>query len=453
MLLWQRRSRGAIFNARAGTIMLLPGILVALTCLFMILGVLFFPKICLFGRSFSSFWIVTTIGAGLLLGTGCVSLPSLGAALFSDSAVNPLKILVLFISMTLLSVYLDEVGFFRYLATRMLRYAGNSRRKLFWLLYLTVSVLTVFTSNDIIILSFTPFICYFCAAARIDPIPYLTAEFVAANTWSMALIIGNPTNIYLASAAGVGFFEYMKVMFLPTIAAGTVAGGAVYLLFSRSLHQPMKAPEAPLLRPDRAPLIIGVAHLGICTLLLAVGGYIGLPMWAVAACALFSLCLFVAALGVVRRSPPVILLRLFRRAPWELIPFLLSMFTLVIALGESGITGRVSEMLPNENNTLLFGVASFLAANLVNNIPMSVLFSPILSSLSAGSARGALYATVAGSNIGAFFTPIGALAGIMFSAVLREHGVQFGFARFLRMGAAVAVPALLAALGVLCLTV
>ena len=433
--------------------MLLPGILVALTCFFMILGVLLFPKIRLFGLSLSSFWVITVTGAILLLLTGCVSLPALGAALFSDSAVNPLKILVLFISMTLLSVYLDEVGLFRYLATRMLRHAGHSRVKLFVFLYLTVSVLTVFTSNDVIILSFTPFICYFCAAARIDPIPYLTAEFVAANTWSMALIIGNPTNIYLASAAGVGFFEYMKVMFLPTIAAGTVAGGALYLLFSRSLREPMTAPEAPLLRPDRAPLLIGVADLGICTLLLAVGGYIGLPMWLVAAGAFLSLCLFVCGLGAVRRTPPAILLRLFRRAPWELVPFLLSMFTIVTALNESGITQRVSEMIQSENNTLLFGVASFLAANLVNNIPMSVLFSPILTALPAASIRGALYATVVGSNVGAFFTPIGALAGIMFSSMLREHGVRFGFSRFLRMGVAVAVPALFAALGVLCLTV
>lgn len=58
-----------------------------------------------------------------------------------------------------------------------------------------VAILTIFTSNDIVILTFTPFICYFSKNAKINPIPYLVAEF-AATTYSMMLIIGNPTNIY-----------------------------------------------------------------------------------------------------------------------------------------------------------------------------------------------------------------------------------------------------------------
>ena len=75
-----------------------------------------------------------------------------------------------------------------------------------------VSVLTVFTSNDIIVLTFTPFICHFAKSARIDPLPYLVSEFVAANTWSMALIIGNPTNIYLMSGTGISFLSYTAKM-------------------------------------------------------------------------------------------------------------------------------------------------------------------------------------------------------------------------------------------------
>lgn len=88
--------------------------------------------------------------------------------------------------------------------------AGASQKKLFFLLYIVTSVLTVFTSNDVIILTFTPFICYFAKNCEIDPVPYIVTEFVAANTWSMLFIIGNPTNIYLATTYGVGFAEYLK---------------------------------------------------------------------------------------------------------------------------------------------------------------------------------------------------------------------------------------------------
>ena len=187
--------------------MLLSIIIGGATCLAMILAVLFYPKINIGRLSLSSYWVVTLVGAVLLLSVGAVDLQAVLAALLADTAINPLKILVLFISMTLLSIYLDELGFFRYLASVTLKRAGCSQTRLFFILYITVSVLTVFTSNDIIILSFTPFICYFAKNARISPLPYLAAEFVAANTWSMALIIGNPTNIYLVTAAGGDFIS------------------------------------------------------------------------------------------------------------------------------------------------------------------------------------------------------------------------------------------------------
>lgn len=80
--------------------------------------------------------------------------------------------------------------------------------------------MTVFTSNDVIILTFTPPICIFAKKAKISPLPFLFGEFIAANTWSMALIVGNPTIVYLAQSAGITFVEYVSVMALPTLAGG-----------------------------------------------------------------------------------------------------------------------------------------------------------------------------------------------------------------------------------------
>ena len=79
----------------------------------MILGVLFFPKIRLGPLRMGSYWLVALIGALLLLATRRVPLSTVWEALVSDTAINPLKILILFISMTILSIYLDELGFFR----------------------------------------------------------------------------------------------------------------------------------------------------------------------------------------------------------------------------------------------------------------------------------------------------------------------------------------------------
>ncbi|MDE7086898.1 MAG: hypothetical protein K2O67_01775, partial [Clostridia bacterium] len=94
-----------------------------------------------------------------------------------------------------------------------------------------------------------------------------------------------------------------------------------------------------------------------------------------------------------------------------------------------------------------YGTTSFLASNLINNIPMSVLFSSIIESTGGAVGLPAVFATIIGSNIGALFTPIGALAGIMWSNILNKHGVKFGYLDFLKIGVTVAIPTLVTALG------
>ena len=426
--------------------MLLSIIISGVTCLAMILAVLFYPKINIGRVSLGSYWVVTALGAILLLLTGAVDPRSVLDALLADTAINPLKILVLFISMTLLSIYLDELGFFRYLASATLKRAGCSQSRLFFILYITVSVLTVFTSNDIIILSFTPFICYFAKSANISPLPYLAAEFVAANTWSMALIIGNPTNIYLVTAAGGDFVSYLVTMLFPTLVSGTVAFFCLHLAFHKKLSQPIDAQPEEVKIDDHLSLLVGIIHLAVCTILLAVGSYIGLQMWLVALVSALSLLAFTVILSLVRKEAPVHTVASLRRAPWELIPFILSMFVVVESLHTNGVTDYLFGFLNTSAPVWSYGITSFVAANLINNIPMSVLYSAILS---GGAGEAAIYATVVGSNLGACLSPIGALAGIMWSSILKKHDLKFGYFDFLKIGITIALPALVAALGVL----
>ena len=388
------------------------------------------------------YWVAPLAGALLLVCSTTLSFAEVWAGLTADSAVNPIKILVLFLSMTLLSIFLDEAGFFRYLASAVMRRAGRSQKKLFFLLYLSVSVLTVFTSNDIVILTFTPFICYFSKHAKIDPVPYLIAEFVAANTWSMALIIGNPTNIYLAAGSGISFASYFGVMAFPTILSGGASLLVLWILFAKSLQTPIAAEAVSEHLSDKPTVTLGVSILGACIMALVLSSYLDISMWLVAfvacialyACAVPELLMRHRGLGVVVKS--------VKRAPFDVIPFVLSMFVVVLGLGKVGFTDMLARLVLGEGEILRCGVASFLCANLMNNIPMSVLFSSVVSMESLP----ALYAAVIGSNVGAFFTPMGALAGIMFMTLLRQHGIKLSFGRFVLYGTLLSIPALLAAL-------
>ncbi len=401
----------------------------------------------------SIYWLPAFLGAVALLASGLLPVGEAWSGLTASGDMNPIKILSLFLALTFLSVYLDELGFFRKLAFAMLKKAQGSQKKLFVFLYALVSILTVFTSNDVVVLTFTPFICCFCKEEVISPIPYLVAEFVAANTWSMALVIGNPTNIYLASTMGISFGEYLANMWLPTLFAGLIALGVLYLVFRKQLSKDIQPLSKSAEIEDKGLLYIGIGHLSVCVIFLAVSSYAQIPMWLIAVAFAFSLCVWTMVYSFAKhkiRSSEKLLGRSFKRAPWELIPFVLSMFIIVLSLQKYGVTDEIAKLFSGDCGSQIFtyGIASFLSANVVNNIPMSVLFGGVFHAASAMGAlsEGAVYATVIGSNLGAYLTPVGALAGIMWTGLLKNHRVEFSFLSFVKYGAILAIPSLAAAL-------
>ena len=77
---------------------------------------------------------------------------------------------------------------------------------------------------------------------------------------------------------------------------------------------------------------------------------------------------------------------------------------------------------------------------------MSVAFSSIVSHLPEADRLPAAYASIIGSNIGAYFTPLGALAGIMWSGILNKMGIPFSFHKYISYGIRISIPVLIAAL-------
>lgn len=412
------------------------------------LSVIIKPHIYIKGIKVGTYWLFSSLGAIVLLVSRSIPFNYLFSELTSSSSINPIKILILFFSMTSLSVFLDEIGFFKYLANLALRKTVKNQLGLFILIYIIVSILTVFTSNDIVVLTFTPFICFFAKNANINPLPYLFAEFVASNTWSMLLIIGNPTNIYLGSSAGINFMSYVSKMVLPTCLAGGISFLILFLLFHKELKKPIsitKATENSI--EGKTMLTLGVIHLAVCTILLAVSSYFSLEMYLISAIFAVSLFLSVFIINTIRKKGLSPIARSFKRLPFELIPFVLSMFVLVLSLKYSGTTEMLSNILSKGDSIYTIGTASFLVSNIINNIPMSVLFSSLLSS-SAGSQTyyQSVYAAIIGSNVGAFFTPVGALAGIMWASILKRFNVDFSFKKFILYGAVISIPTLFSAL-------
>jgi arsenical pump membrane protein len=404
-----------------------------------------------FGKfSFESYALAAFLGPILFFITGFLSFTDIGSLFVSQD--SPIHILILFLSMVFLSIYLDEVGVLEYVAQKALYLACESGVKLFFILYSLVSILTIFTSNDIVILTLTPFIYYFAKHARINPKPYLLAQFFAANTWSILLLIGNPTNIYAASFFDIGFFAYLQVMFIPALVAGIVNIVVLYFLFKKEISLKLSQVASRVEKPirDSFGAKFGTTLLIICTLFLVISDFIIVEMWKIS---LF----FAVLLGIVIFSRRffhtnfVSLSQVFVRVPWMVILFVISYFLMTSVLLKHNVidffVSHLSWFMTDKTlSVLIMGFASGIIANVLNNIPMTVVFSQIVSFFPFSTQTASMYAVIIGSNVGAYFTPIGALAGIMWMSILKSKGIDLSYREFIYYGLCVGILTLGAAL-------
>lgn len=418
-------------------------IIFATISILLIISIIVKPKL----KWIDTYVLIAMAGAILMLLFRQVSIKEAYNSLAHNEAISPLKILILFFTMTFLSIVCDSLGLFNFLAYKIVGLCKKGQFSLYTILYVSISILTIFTSNDIIILTFTPFIIHLCKRSGINPIPYLVGEFVAANTASMTLLIGNPTNIVLSLSAHISFTEYFLNMWYIAILTAAFLYVVLILLFFRSLKKPMALDlesNAPAL--NKFLTIVAVIHLGLCTILLSISNYINLEMYLITTAFATSLLIILLLYTLITKKDKRIIKMSLRRLPYSLIPFLISMFIMVEALNVNGYTEKLSNLLNKTNQTYTYGISSYLASNVMNNIPMSILYS---NALTFTSSTKAIYASIIGSNLGAYLTPLGALAGIMWLSILKAYDIKFSFLSFIKYGFILSLSAILFSLTLL----
>jgi arsenical pump membrane protein len=398
------------------------------TLTLMMISLLWFSSATIFGKKTQLFWIITSLGAFTILVMHPQPLPFIQSAWFGDGAINPIRILGLFFSFTILAIFLDEVGLIKYLAYLAIHRAGYSQTRLFFIWFWVVAIATTLTANDIVVLTLTPFIIYVARHAKVSPLPYIISQFVSANTWSMLLIIGNPTNIYLASKFQIDFLSYVSIMWLPTLFTGLGSLGLLYVIFRSSFSQPLNRPDMVINRPHSS-YRLGLLMLGVAIGLMTLSQWIGIGMDVLTI--LSAVLLIIMMLMLYPKA--FHLGNTLRRLPFEMLPFFLSMAILVNTFDVLGWTDAIANGLINFPSIYSFGISSFFASNLINNIPMSLWYSNMLMGLEVIDLP-AVYASIIGSNLGAILTPVGALAGLMWMSILKAKQVALSFGRFVLYG-------------------
>ena len=426
-----------------------PIVIVAVSILLMIVAIALDLKIKIKKVSFALYWVFCLVGAIVILAASFAGENPIQNIFLNDANINPLKILVIFISCTSISVLLDKIGFFSYIAAVILKRSKSSQVKLFFSFSAIIAILTIFTSNDILILTFTPFICYFSKNAKINPLPYIISEFVCANVWSMFFFIDNPTNIYMCTTFGISFIEYAINMAVPTIISGVFSTFLVYFIFRKTLKAKIEIEDVEIVKPDRTFLTIGLIGLSVMVLFMATSNYIpGVELWYVPLICSGATYIAMTIAMIVKKGGYIILWNSAKSLPYSLIPFLLSMSVFIVALQEAGFTTEFANFL-SQQHMFVTGLISFGLGNLLNNIPMTMLFTNTLANYPVREGAEfytTIYGVVAASNITALLTPIGSLAGIMFMKILKENDVKYSFGRFTFYGLFISIPTICLAL-------
>ena len=224
-------------------------------------------------------------------------------------------------------------------------------------------------------------------------------------------------------------------------------------MFRKDLKAPLAASELEVSIRNVPALVVGVTGLGVCTVLLIASSYISVPMWLICLCSASAVMLAATICFLAKKQSLHPLAKTAKRMPWHLVPFLLSMFVVVLSLMNNGITGKIAAVFDNEYSLWTFGALSAASSNLMNNLPMSMFFVGILSEMTGLNLTEAMFATIIGSNMGSLLTPVASMSAIMWMSIIKHKGVYFRFKHFVKKGIFLTLPTLAAALGGLYLTV
>src|SRR5260370_25721920 len=128
--------------------------------------------------------------------------------------------------MMVLAELARKEGLFDWLAVLAVRQARGSPRRLFGLVYVVGTVVTVFMSNDATAVVLTPAVYAAAKAAKAEPLPYLFICAFIANAASFVLPISNPANLVVFGSHMPPLAAWLAQVGLPSILAlGATYGG------------------------------------------------------------------------------------------------------------------------------------------------------------------------------------------------------------------------------------
>lgn len=346
------------------------------------------------------------------------------------------------IGMMLLAEVARQEGLFDWLAAWAVRHSQASAKRLFLIVYVVGTIVTVLLSNDATAVVLTPAVYAATRAAKVEPLPYLFICAFIANAASFVLPISNPANLVVFGKQMPPLADWLRIFTLPSV----VAIVATYLALRLTQRRALDAKVAEI--GDISPLTTGgaLAAFGIVLTAIvlltasAMGRDLGLPTF-IAGAAVTAVILLIG-----RQSPlPVV-----KDISWSVLPLVAGLFILVEGLNRTGVLPALARILKEaataspQATPWIAGIVVAVASNLANNLPVGLIAAT--TSQTAQVPAHVTGAILIGVDLGPNLSVTGSLATILWLIALRREGEGVSALRFLKLGLVIMPPALLLSL-------
>ena len=363
-----------------------------------------------------------------------------------------------FVALIVISLILDEAGFFAWAALHVARWGGGDGRKLFPLVVLLGAAIAAVFANDGAALLLTPIVLAILLRLEFPPASALAFTIACgfiADTASLPLVVSNLVNIVTANYFGVPFGRYAAVMVPVNLASVAATLLVLWLWFRRDIPVRYAVAELELPRQairDRALFRAACPLLALLMVAYFVTGPLGVPIALVTGAAALVLMAIAGRWATGGRGATIALGKVLRGAPWQIVLFSIGMYLVVYGLGNSWLTATgVLAWLASQGTfvaTIGTGFAVAVLASVMNNMPATLVGALAIDAAEVPAITRELmiYANIVGNDLGPKFTPIGSLATLLWLHVLAGKGQRISWGQYVRVGLILTPPVLLAAL-------
>jgi len=357
-----------------------------------------------------------------------------------------------FIGIIILSMVLDQIGFFEWAAIKMAKLSGGNGNKMFVYILLLGALVAAFFANDGAALILTPILLAKMKYLKMKPLAifaFLMAGGFIGDSASSPLVISNLTNIVTAGYFNIGFVEYATRMFLPNLLSIIASITVLWIYFRKDIPFTIDVsalPEAATVIKNKKMFQISWFFLAFLMLGYFVGDYFGLP---VSLFALGGALLFLAIANHYKATKPIMTIK---AAPWQVVWFSIGLYVVVYGLKNAGLTEVIASWiveLNSQGTTVAIIGTGFLSAfisSVMNNMPTIMIMDIAIDHVGYAGNEALVYANILGANLGPKMTPIGSLATLLWLHVLAQKGVKISWGEYMKVGLVITPPVLLIAL-------